>query len=61
MKYSELAIKSLYEKVLALEERVKLLENENVGMTNELYELQNKLDILNEPRYSHLRNFNLEK
>jgi hypothetical protein len=61
MKFSELAIKSLYEKVLALEERVKFLENENVGMTNELYELQNKLDILNEPRYSHLRNFNLEK
>ena len=61
MKFSELAIKSLYEKILALEERVKFLENENVGMTNELYELQNKLDILNEPRYSHLRNFNLEK
>ena len=61
MKFSELAIKSLYEKVLALEERVKFLENENVGMTNELYELQNKLDILNEPRYAHLKNFKLDK
>ena len=61
MKFYELAIKSLYEKILALEERVKVLENENVGMTNELYELQNKLDILNEPRYSHLKNFKLDK
>jgi chaperonin cofactor prefoldin len=46
MKFSELAIKSLYEKVLALEERVKFLESENVGMTNELYELQNIIDTL---------------
>jgi chaperonin cofactor prefoldin len=46
MKFSELVIKSLYEKVLALEERVKFLENENVGMTNELYELQNIIDTL---------------
>ena len=46
MKFSELAIKSLYEKILALEERVKVLENENVGMTNELYELQNIIDTL---------------
>jgi hypothetical protein len=61
MKFSELAIKSLYEKILALEERVKVLENENVGMTNELYELQNKLDILNEPRYAYLKNFKLDK
>jgi hypothetical protein len=61
MKFSELAIKSLYEKVLALEERVKFLEYENVGMTNELYELQNRFDILNEPRYSHLKNFKLDK
>jgi chaperonin cofactor prefoldin len=46
MKFYELAIKSLYEKILALEERVKVLENENVGMTNELYELQNIIDTL---------------
>ena len=59
MKFSELAIKSLYEKVLALEERVKFLENENVGMTNELYELQNRQDILQDPRYKHLSNFGL--
>jgi hypothetical protein len=46
MKFSELAIKTLYEKVTILEEKVKFLEYENVGMTNELYELQNIVDRL---------------
>ena len=59
MKFSELAIKTLYEKVLELEQRVKVLEEENVGMTNELYELQNRQDILQDPRYKHLSDFGL--
>ena len=59
MKFSELAIKTLCEKVLELEQRVKVLEEENVGMTNELYELQNRQDILQDPRYKHLSDFSL--
>lgn len=59
MKFSELATKTLCEKVLELEQRVKVLEEENVGMTNELYELQNRLDILQDPKYNHLSNFSL--
>lgn len=55
MKYYELAIKSLHERLIKLEERIKTLEEENVGMTNELYELQNKLDILDTPKYEHLK------
>ena len=41
------------------EERVEKLEEENVGMTNELYELQNRQDILQDPRYGHLNEFSL--
>jgi hypothetical protein len=59
MKFSQLAIETLYEKVLELEQRVKVLEEENVGMTNELYELQNRQDILQDPRYKHLSDFGL--
>lgn len=54
-----LTVKTLCEKVLALEERVKKLEEENVGTTNELYELQNRLDILKDPKYEHLSDFSL--
>jgi hypothetical protein len=60
MNTSQLTIKTLCEIVLDLQERVAKLEDENVGTTNELYELQNRLDILNEPRYNHLKNFKLE-
>jgi uncharacterized membrane protein len=59
MKFTELAIKSLHEKLVQLEERVKYLENENVGLTNELYELQNHIDILKEPKWTHLSDFSL--
>lgn len=54
-----LAVKKLCEKVVELENRIKVLEEENVGMTNELYELQNKLDILKHPKYEHLSDFSL--
>jgi hypothetical protein len=59
MKFTELAIKTLHEKLVELEERVKYLEDENVGLTNELYELQNHVDILKEPKWKHLFDFNL--
>jgi site-specific DNA-adenine methylase len=52
-------VRTLRDKVLELEERVEKLEEENVGMTNELYELQNRQDILQDPRYGHLNEFSL--
>ena len=59
MKFTELAIKTLHEKLLELEKRIEYLENENVGLTNELYELQNHIDILQEPKWEHLNQFSL--
>ena len=35
---------NLYEMIQALESRVKVLEEENVSTTNELYRLENSLD-----------------
>jgi len=37
-------IEELYQKVLQLENRVRILEEENVELTNELYRLENSLD-----------------
>lgn len=34
----------IYDKFLELENRVMVLEEENIGMTNALYELENSLD-----------------
>lgn len=42
-----------------LEYRIEQLEEENIGTTNELYELHNRLDIMNDPKYIGLRHFNL--
>jgi len=36
--------KSIYDKIVELEKRVVKLEEENIGTTNELYELQVLLD-----------------
>jgi uncharacterized membrane protein (UPF0182 family) len=54
-----LIVKKLVEKVNELEKRVEYLEDENIGMTNELYELYNRLEILQEPKWEHLSDFNL--
>jgi len=51
MKYYELAIKSLHQRLEQLEKRVEYLEDENIGLSNELYEVQNRLDMLS--RYSY--------
>lgn len=37
-------IDELYNRIVELEQRVKVLEEENVGTTNELYRLENSLD-----------------
>lgn len=37
-------IDELYTRIVELEQRVKLLEEENVETTNELYRLENSLD-----------------
>jgi uncharacterized coiled-coil protein SlyX len=45
--------------VLNLEDTVSYLSRENIETTNELYELQNRLDILNHPKYTGLERFSL--
>jgi chaperonin cofactor prefoldin len=37
-------IEKLYEKLEQLESRVKVLEEENISTTNELYRMENSLD-----------------
>ena len=34
----------VFEKLQELEDRIKVLEEENVGLTNALYEMENSLD-----------------
>ena len=34
----------VYSKLIELEQRVEVLEEENVGLTNELYRMENSLD-----------------
>lgn len=53
------SIIDLLQRIEQLEKRIEYLEDENVGTTNELYELQNRLDILNEPKWEHLNQFSL--
>ena len=53
------SIIDLLQRIEQLEKRIEYLEDENIGTTNELYELQNRLDILNDPKYSHLSDFSL--
>ena len=37
-------VDELYERLVDLEQRVKVLEEENVELTNELYRMENSLD-----------------
>jgi predicted RNase H-like nuclease (RuvC/YqgF family) len=53
------SVQDLVLMIQQLEKRIKYLEDENVGMTNELYELQNRLDMLNDSKYQHLSQFSL--
>ena len=34
----------VYSKLIELEDRIEVLETENVGLTNELYRMENSLD-----------------
>jgi len=34
----------VYDRLIQLEDRVKVLEEENIGLTNALYEMENSLD-----------------
>ena len=38
------AVDDLYQRLAELEQRVKVLEDENVEITNELYRMENSLD-----------------
>ena len=62
----DLNIEELYHRVEELEilvnnleDRIHYLTRENIETTNELYELQNRLDILDDPKYSGLKHFTL--
>lgn len=48
-------IETLLKKIEDLEDRVKVLEEENVGTTNELYRLENSLDSRIDILVEHLR------
>lgn len=39
-----LPMDDIYNRLVDLENRVKYLEDENIGLTNELYHLENSLD-----------------
>jgi hypothetical protein len=55
---------SVFDKIVALEERVKKLEEENVELTNALYEVENrlqaKIDNIHPVTYN-LSNYSLDK
>lgn len=34
----------VYERLIQLEDRIRVLEEENIGLTNALYEMENSLD-----------------
>ena len=42
--FSNPPIEELHQKVIQLENRVRILEEENIELTNELYRLENSLD-----------------
>ena len=39
-----LPMDDIYKRISELEDKVKVLEEENIGLTNALYELENSLD-----------------
>lgn len=41
---NDVPLDDVYKKLQQLEERVKILEEENIATTNELYRLENSLD-----------------
>ncbi len=51
-------LETLIELIHKLEERIEKLEEENIETTNCLYELQNRLDLMDQSEYT-LNNFTL--
>ena len=49
---------SIYDKISELEDRIAVLEEENIGMTNALYELENSLDARIDILAEYCRNTN---
>lgn len=49
---------SIQDTINKLENRIKILEHENIETTNTLYEILNRLDKLDDPDYN-LHNFSL--
>ena len=47
---------TMAQKLQELEDRIKVLEEENIGMTNALYELENSLDARIDILAEHCRN-----
>jgi hypothetical protein len=55
---------SLFDKIIALEARIKNLEEENVELTNSLYEIENRLQAKIDnihPVIYNLKNYTLDK
>ena len=48
----------IYDRLTYLEDRIKVLEEENIGMTNALYELENSLDARIDILAEYCRNTN---
>jgi len=48
-------VEILFKKIEELESRIKILEEENVGTTNELYRLENSLDARIDILVEHMR------
>ena len=40
----EVPMDNIYEKLYEMEDRISKLEEENIGLTNELYRMENSLD-----------------
>ncbi|WJZ48245.1 hypothetical protein [Synechococcus phage DSL-LC02] len=49
---------NLFELIQKLEERIEKLEQENIETTNELYRIENRLDMMDQSEYT-LNNFSL--
>jgi ribosome assembly protein YihI (activator of Der GTPase) len=53
---SKVPIDALYEKIEQLEARIKVIEEENISTTNELYRLENSLDARIDILVDHYKN-----
>lgn len=52
-------LQAMFDSIMKLEDRVLFLEEENISLTNELYEMMNDIDILKDPKWAKM-NFNCD-